>query len=254
MIDIKLNKNKFLSGYNNIESNKKKYKINFLVTSHKNYYKETLSILLNSMIVQIPVERIIIVIGGYEEKQLFKDYYGMELNLVDYNCYDHTGFVHLAENWDRYKNNFDYFFNLHDTCQTGPYFSELVYNFPDGINTYAVWNKSSSNLGLYKNLYFETKITEILHNKKIFLKDGKDASIRLEDTLWTHPKSNNKPSYNHSDSIENIGMGDKLIQVAGDPVGYKIPYRNSKLKRRAICYRKLNLYKFKSRGVAAQGI
>jgi len=238
--------------YKQIRSNKEHYKIKYLVTSHVSYYEIALPTLITSMLEQINPEDILVVIGGWNEtKQIYQD--EIEFQLVEYNNWDHTGFTFLAENWNQYKNQADYWFNLHDTCQAGPYFSELVYNFPEDIDTYAASSGASSNLGLYKSTWFEQKIPQILDHKREFEVIGKQGALKFEDSLWTHPKMKGKPAYNDIDSLKRPGMGDKLIQAGGEN-GYTQAYEQDTKTRRAICYRTLNLYKFKSApNVAAQG-
>ena len=183
-------------------------------------------------------------------KQEFQE--GIEFQLVEYNNWDQTGFTYLAENWFKIDQP-DYWFNLHDTCQCGPFFSELVYNFPEDIDTYAVSSGASSNLGLYKISWLKSKISLILEHKRQFETVGKQGALMFEDSLWTHPKQKGKPAYNDIDSLKRPGMGDKLIQ-AGCENGYTQAYAQDTKTRRAICYRTLNLYKFKSApNVIAQG-
>jgi hypothetical protein len=248
-----ITENKPKTIYDQIRSNKEKYKIKYLVTSHASYYQIALPTLISSMIDQISPGDILVVIGGMNEtRSEILD--GIEFQLVEYNCMDHTGFTFLAEHWGEYKNKADYWFNLHDTCQAGPFFGELVYNFPDGINTYAASSGASSNLGLYKSTWIESKIPQILSNKEEFKRIGNSGAIVFEDTLWTHPKQKGKPAYNDIDSLNRPGMGDKLIQ-AGCENGYTQAYSQDTKLRRAICYRTHNLYKFKSQpNVAAQGV
>lgn len=221
--------------YQNIRTNKEKHRIKYVINSHVKYADETLPMILSHARREFSQDELIIVLGGAEEDMVVEGEFTFAYTTK--NLYDFHAFYFII-NHPEYFEGFDYVFYLHDTCVPLPFFKELSYNFVSGVDTYRVWDKSNSNLGLYKIDYLKSRSDFIL-NTLGSIKNQK-AGVGKEDSLV-------KPgySYNKWSSLNEIGMGDKLIQVGGDPVGYKDVYGTGN-KRRTMLYKNLNLVKFKS--------
>jgi len=250
MENIKLNN--FMGATKRIDENKKKYKIKFLVTSHKSYYQIALPVILQSMIEQILPEDILVVIGGMDKEKNFM-HQGIEIQYVKYNDWDHTGFSYLAFNWDKYKTRANYWFNLHDTCKCASYFSELVYNFPPEIESYALWDTCSFNIGLYKSTYLEKIKSKILRNHEQFKIMKKGGSLIFEDKLWHLPKAP-RPAYGRLHN-KTPGYCGKAIKVGLDVKegGYDYVYKDDMRRRRIQYFIDVGLFKYKSGLDAAMG-
>ncbi|MHA2065929.1 MAG: hypothetical protein ACXABY_16280 [Candidatus Thorarchaeota archaeon] len=245
---------KNMSAYEQIEKNKRQHKIRFVVNSHVDYYVDTLPLLLGSMLEQIPAKDIVVVLAGGDEEDISM-IEGVEFNLVTHNSWDFTSHVHLVENLDRYKDTCDYWFYLHDTCQCLKYFSELVYDFQEGAPTYAIWDKSTHNLGLYSTQHLVREKHRILRYKGGDQPVPNDIGLlvparKAESTLFVNRE---KWHYNRWSTLNDVGMGDKLLQIVDTNkfpeqygnYGYKDVYGTGK-SRRCMLFKNVNLCKFQS--------
>lgn len=231
--------------YKIINENKKKHKIKFVINSHIKYGYYTLSTMIPDLIRDVPNEHIIVVCGGANEEKIIKK--EIDFALVPINAYDYHSFVFIVKNPD-YFEGYDYIYYLHDTCLTLPFFYEMTYCFRSGVETCAMTNNSSSNIGLYKISYLMKKkdfIIDVLSNI-----NSRKLSIRFEDVLFLDKKN----VYNTQQTVFEPGLGDKLIQAGkstkpvldkGRIVGWK-DWDGSGQMRRVVYWKNSNLCKFKS--------
>jgi hypothetical protein len=95
--------------------------IRYLVSSHVAYSAVTVPRALRALTRAsgISPDRILVVCGGAaaSERACIG---GVEHRFVTHNSYDHTGLIELLDSGDRSE----YWFALHDTCETGPEFEE----------------------------------------------------------------------------------------------------------------------------------
>ena len=139
-------------------------KINICISTHKNYYKKTLPILITSLMKSgcLP-EDIYVFCGGNDSFSSQKLKNGSNFFEVDYNSFDYTALIGIVdqdieeENW----------FLLHDTCRVGNNFYELLKNNTDfSKDRIALKARPSMSMGFYR---------------KSFLKENKDFLFSLKN-------------------------------------------------------------------------
>lgn len=226
--------------YKRIDENKQRYKINFAITSHKDHYPYTLPVLIPSLLSQTEGENIVVVINCCDEDRSFVED-GIEYHMVTTSSFAYGCLSHLVKNWEEYKNRADYWFNLNDTTQCFPFFTEMIYNFPPEVETYSTSEGASCDMGLYKSTYLETIKDEILENYY----DNSDAVLREDKLLISKPEN----SWFKIQSIKDPGLGGKLTQITttspDSPVGHKDVYGTGAI-RRTVFFTDIYLCKFRT--------
>lgn len=223
--------------YKNINENKAKHRIKFVINTHVNYMEETLRIMYPSARREIPADELLVVVGGSPENKV-EEINGVTFGFMKQNLYDFHSFVFILKN-PEYFEGFDYIFYLHDTCIPLPYFKELAYNFKSGVDTCRVWSRSNSNLGLYKLDYLRGTKKSYIMNTLASIKNGRQG-VQQEDRMHT------KSAYNRWESLTEPGIvGDKFLQAMKGQLGWKDVYGTGNA-RRVMLYKNLNLIKLKS--------
>lgn len=200
-------------------------KIKFLISSHENYHKLTLSRLLNSLINNnIKKDDIFITIGGSSENL---SYYldGIQYKKTVYNSFDLSSIIEVVKN-DLFL-DYDFVFLLHDTCEAKENFKNLVFSFDyNGIESCRMFqNYPSSNIGLYERAFLITNKKRIieLENK------SKTDYVEFEDFIFT------------------LSAKDKLTHYANIPeiIGYENTYSDNTIRQINFCSQ-LDLLKYKA--------
>lgn len=223
-----------------IEENKKRYKINFAITSNKDHYPYTLPILIPSLLSQTDGGNIVVVINCCDEDKSFIED-GIEYHMVTTSSFAYGCLCHLARFWDKYKDRADYWYNLNDTTQCFPHFVDMVYNFQPEVETYSNSEGASCDMGLLKSSYIQ-RIRSNLINKYY----NNPQAFRWEDSLFLNKKEN---SWFRIQSLKDHGLGGKLTQITtttpDTPTGHKDPYGTGTL-RRTVFFTDIYLCKFRT--------
>jgi hypothetical protein len=120
----------------------------YIISSNKNYYKNTYLPLITSLIdSNIEVTDILMVVGDCEEDFVLENTLGINIVPVPYNSFDLTGLIYVAENSEKFLDS--HYFLLHDTCLVGPNFKKLAENIQlnDPIKTLRA--DIAMNIGMY---------------------------------------------------------------------------------------------------------
>ncbi|MDD5407048.1 MAG: hypothetical protein PHE73_08940 [Sulfurovaceae bacterium] len=155
-------------------------RIKIAIATNKNFYLQTLPIVINSL-----------QSNGIEDKDIFVFNAGFdeeESELIDniqyyklkQNSYEYSPLIHICEK----ELESDYWFLIHDTCKVGPKFKELLYNIPkSNPGKIALRNKPSMSIGLYKYDYLLSLKDKLLSIKNT---DFSEESM-LKWKLWGVP-------------------------------------------------------------------
>lgn len=120
----------------------------YIISSNKNYYKNTYPPLITSLIDSgIEAKDILMVVGDCEEDFILENILDINIIPVPYNSFDLTGLIYVAENHEKFLDS--HYFLLHDTCLVGPNFKKLAENIQlnDPIKT--LREGISMNIGMY---------------------------------------------------------------------------------------------------------
>lgn len=151
----------------------------FIISSHILSYATTLPKLLKSLHRnKIKEENIIVVIGGSEQ-----DHNENNLYFVSHNSFDHTALITIIEN--NFKS--DFWFVIHDTCEMGPEFYNLLKQYKIKHHYTALTEMAWMNIGLFSNTFIKNNKNYILSLKNC----SKERAIlservysRLDDYGW----------------------------------------------------------------------
>lgn len=120
----------------------------YIVSSNKNYYKNTYLPLITSLIdSNIEVTDILMVVGDCEENFVLENTLGINIVPVPYNSFDLTGLIYVAENSEKFLDS--HYFLLHDTCLVGPNFKKLAENIQLNEPIKTLREGISMNIGMY---------------------------------------------------------------------------------------------------------
>lgn len=212
-------------------------KIKIAIATNKNFYEKSVPVLLESLVkCSFPFNDVYIFNAGFEfeaYKLLPNQIHYWELN---HNSFEYSALIHIIEK----RIESDYWFLIHDTCQVGPKFKELLFNIPESNpEKLALRSWPSMSIGSYK---FDYLLKEEIQSKLKSIKnhDYSEESMRRwknwgvpnEDyILW---KTDPKPMiYNncHDDEMRVLNYSN---------------WYNTNTIRRTEYYRSLDLYKNKS--------
>lgn len=151
----------------------------FIISSHISSYQYTLPKLIKSLQRNnIQEENIIAVVGGSKTDHI-------EANniFVTHNSYDHTSLITVIEN----KLRSEFWFVLHDTCEMGPEFYNLLKQYKIKHHYTALTEMAWMNIGLFSHHFIEDNKDYILSLKNC----SKERAIlservysRLDDFGW----------------------------------------------------------------------
>jgi hypothetical protein len=212
-------------------------RIKIAIATNKNFYEKSVPILLNSLIqCSFPLSDIYIFNAGFENEA-----YKLLPNQINYwelnhNSFEYSALIHIIEK----RIESDYWFLMHDTCQVGLKFKDLLYNIPESNpEKLALRSWPSMSMGSYRFDYLMS--AEVQFKLKLIKNhDYSDESIRKwknwgvpnEDyILW---KTEPKPIiYNncHHDEMRVLNYDN---------------WYGTNTIRRTEYYRSLDLYKNKS--------
>ncbi len=128
----------------------------FVISSNKNYYKQTVPILLSNLS-NVDKKDIIVVVGG-NDKYSKKKIDGIQHIYVEYTAYTFTGLIEVIEN----HQDLDYICVLQDTCRVGEEFINNVLGFDTQYDFTAVDYKGWTAMGVYSAAFLQ-------ENKNFFL-------------------------------------------------------------------------------------
>ena len=135
-------------------------KVKVAVASNIKFYRNSLGILLPSLIeCGIKKEDIHVFIGGFDEYK-FDNRKEISYHCINQNSYEYSPLIEICER----ELVSDYWFLIHDTCKVGPLFKHRLYAIPESLpDKIALKSTPSMSIGLYKYDY-------LLKNKKKLLK------------------------------------------------------------------------------------
>lgn len=206
--------------------------IKIAIATNKNFYKQTLPIVIPSLLsAGIENKDIHVFNAGFDE-YIMEIVDGITYHYLNHNSYEYSALIEISEK----QIKSEYWFLIHDTCKVGSRFKELLYNIPNNnVVKIALKSKPSMSMGTYRYDYLlsikdrllSIKNTEYSHEKMMYWKRW---GVPNEDfILWmTDPKP---LIYNNVDSwmvIDNYN------------------WYNTNTIRRTEYYPSLDLYKNKS--------
>lgn len=206
--------------------------IKIAIASHKNFYKVSTPILIESLLESgIEKKQIYVFISGFEKREEFvnEDIKHFEL---DHNSFEISPLIEIVEQ----EISSEYWFLIHDTCKVGNRFKELLYNIPESdIQKLSLKSKPSMSIGTYKYEYLLSNKEKILSLKNKdystdSLKNLKNWHINNEDIiLWMTPPE--PIIYNNNNNWRVVAEEN---------------WYNTGTSRRTEYYESLDLYKNKS--------
>lgn len=151
----------------------------FIISSYISSYKKTLPKLIESLIRNnISENNIISVVGGCDSK-----FQKNNIIFTNHNSYDHTGIIEIIES----NLNSQYWFILHDTCETGPDFFSKLSKYRITKPYIALTEMAWMNMGLFSNQYIQSNKDYILSLKncsKVRAILSERVYSRLDDYAW----------------------------------------------------------------------
>jgi hypothetical protein len=198
--------------------------IRYVISSNVRYESVTLPKLLGSMTDINPFNILVVVGGADEPAEVMRN--GVTFLYVQHNSFDYTGLIEIVER----EIPSDWWFWLHDTCQCGPRFRELVEgNFdPDKDMTalYAtVHGYALCNLGMYRHS---------------LLLQSKDYILSLKGIDKHNACLNEGELYHREPGTKGIYPNSLLYHIGSSQV-----YRGE-VPRLIEYYAAVDLYKFKA--------
>jgi hypothetical protein len=206
--------------------------IKIAIATNKNFYKETLPIIINSLLDAGIEKEIINVFNAGFDNEKFEVIDGINHYYLNHNSYEYSPLIEIVEK----ELVSEYWFLIHDTCKVGKSFKELLYNIPESKpEKLALKTKPAMSIGSYKYDYL------LLNKEKILSIKNKDYSREslMHWKLWGVPNEDyilwmvapNPTIYNGRDDWQIIGYEN---------------WYNSNTVRRTEYYPSLDLYKNKS--------
>ena len=153
--------------------------IKFVISSHTSTLNFAPEKLVESLISNnIPEQNIIVVCGGKDEKS-----YSRNMIFTNHNSYDHTAIIEIIESNIESK----YYFALHDTCEVGKNFSNLLSQYSANKPYKAITEKAWLNMGLFtKDFIYSNKnyILSLKNCSKIRAILSERVYSKLEEYDW----------------------------------------------------------------------
>jgi hypothetical protein len=136
--------------------------IKIAIATNINFYKETLPIIIESLINSgIEKENINVFNAGFENEK-FEVIDGINHYYLNHNSYEYSPLIEIVEK----EIKSEYWFLIHDTCKVGPLFKELLYNIPDSKpEKIALKSKPAMSIGSYRYDYLLTQKDKLLSIK-----------------------------------------------------------------------------------------
>jgi hypothetical protein len=206
--------------------------IKIAIASNKNFYKHTIPVIVKSLVqAGIPVEDIHIFNAGFDtySREAFN---GATIHYLAHNSYEYSPLIEIVDK----QIQATYWFLIHDTCQVGPNFKNLLYNIPETLpEKIALTTKPSMTIGTYRYDYLLT-----VKDKLMLIRNTDYSQESLLDwKRWGVP---------HEDYI--LWMTEPAPHVYGDgsqcTVVGDINWYGTNTTRRTEYFPTLDLYKNKS--------
>ena len=223
----------------------------YIVSSNINYYKNTYTPLITSLIdCGIDPKDILMVVGGCFEDSVLENL--LDINIVPalYNSFDLTGLIYAAENSEKFLDT--NYFLLHDTCLVGTAFKKLSEQIEEGTPIRTLTQGLSMNIGMYslqalnenrENLsklkYYPQTEAELQQVKEIFVLN-EDIIFRLYQNYYQ------KNSYikTHPEAVTVLELKERFKKPAYQE--YFNTLENSTVKRLIGYSPSLDFYKFQA--------
>lgn len=201
--------------------------IEYIVSTHKDYYIKTLPKLLMSFKeAGVKASSIHVFVGGSENKE--ENILGVRMTHVGHNSFDYTGFVEIAHN----GSDKSHLFFMHDTCSVGPEFQNLV-SAMDGTELKVVSPVTAfpfmCNIGLVRTDYVK-KLRIITNSMKGC---SKSQAVMLEGQILTMT------------SKEKVGFFANSEALPRSDGKWEAVYRDG-VRRTTEHYYSIDLYKYKA--------
>ncbi len=196
--------------------------LRFAISSHAGFCDHTLPVLLHSMTVisKIPVDDILVVVGGMPENQLIPRDDELELLHVTHNSFDYTALIEIIGQ-DKLDSHW---FLLHDTCRTGPNFYHKALQFDNEVDYISAEPNGYQNMGVFHPRFLKKHsghINNLRNCTKIQAIKGERKLQEISD--W-------KPYNNHT-PVKDLGLADV--------------YSTGRM-RRTLYFEHLDLYKYQN--------
>lgn len=175
------------------------HKVKIAVATNINFYKLSLNVVLKSLVdAGIDPKDIHVFNAGFDESSYFVTEEGMTLYKLNHNSYEYSPLIEIVEK----EIESEYWFLIHDTCQVGPKFKELLYNIPENKpEKVALRQHPAMSIGVYRYDYLLSVKDKLLSIKNSNYSEESLAywkywGVSNEDfILWkTHPAP---PVYNN---------------------------------------------------------
>jgi len=196
--------------------------IGYIVSTNIDYMDITVPKLINSF---TSTERVHVFVGKSRVNYNYRIGEGPIYHYVQYGAYEHTALIGAVE----FSLPYDAVFLLHDTCEVGPNFEQLVKDGASDNDMTVIWN-AMCGFGLYK--------LSLLHRIKPYLDGLKDCdkhTAMVQEGQIFRSKMGTASVY-PNDSYINKGTQDiygtgkhRLIEYYGavDLYKYKANYGNT---------------------------
>jgi hypothetical protein len=206
--------------------------IKIAIATNVNFYKETLPIILESLVESGIEKKNIFVFNAGFDSENFEVIDDVTYYYLNHNSYEYSALIEIVEK----QIESEYWFLIHDTCKVGKSFKELLYNIPNSKpEKLALKSKPAMSIGSYRYDYLlsqkeklqSIKNTDYSHES---IMRWKRWGVPNEDfILWM---SSPKPLIYNDKDLWNI-------------VAYENWY-NTDTVRRTEYYPSLDIYKNKS--------
>jgi len=155
----------------------KPIRIKYLVSSHVDYYKKTLPIILPSLVGQVGAKNVSVTIGGGgDENGLFM---GVDTHWVTHNSFEYSSLINFVE-LNTCKCGYEFVFLLHDTMICGDSFSELSSKLDVFGDVTMAHEKAWCNLGAFKVSFLASIKDSLMAMKNM----SKKRAIELEGKFF----------------------------------------------------------------------
>jgi hypothetical protein len=124
--------------------------IKIAISTNVNFYKETLPIILESLIESgIEKKNIFVFNAGFESEKL-EVIDDVTYYYLNHNSYEYSPLIEIVEK----QIESEYWFLIHDTCKVGKSFKELLHNIPNSKpEKLALKSKPAMSMGSYRYDY-----------------------------------------------------------------------------------------------------
>lgn len=155
-------------------------KIKIAISTNINFYKSSLTIVIESLInAGIEKKDIYVFNSGFEEKK-YETFDGVKFYFLNHNSFEYSPLIEIVER----EIESEYWFLIHDTCKVGNKFKELLYNIPNNNpDKIALKTKPSMSIGSYRYDYLIKTKEKILSIKNTDL----SYEALLKWKLWGVP-------------------------------------------------------------------